>query len=188
MLLKCKKMRQTITLFGELWREPFALDKRLLVMPVSNLTCIIRERPASDDFARHKIAEEDDGSVKLVCGTWRQALQAHTVKSAIIFGRSFPLYSVGSGKNGNSLGSEARSTQSTPPVPSPCAGRSPETETIAAGAQPCGVPRSSPVHPVSGSVPAVSRPAPLRNWCQQQTGAVPASAHRPRRSAARGTG
>src|ERR1035438_8823726 len=152
------------------------------------LACIIRERPASDDFARHKIAEEDDGSVKLVCGTWRQALQAHTVKSAIIFGRSFPLYSVGSGKNGNSLGSEARSTQSTPPVPSPCAGRSPETGTIAAGAQPCGVPRSSPVHPVSGSVPAVSRPAPLRNWCQQQTGAVPASAHRPRRSAARGTG
>ena len=35
-----------------------------------NLACIIRERPASGDFARYKIAGEDAGSVKLRCGTW----------------------------------------------------------------------------------------------------------------------
>ena len=71
---------------------------------VSALTCIIRERPASDDFARHKIAEEDDDSVKLLCGTRRQALQAHTIKAAVIFGRGFPWWSVVSGENGNSSG------------------------------------------------------------------------------------
>ena len=74
----------------------------------THLACIIRERPASDEFARHKIAEEDDGSVKLLCGTWRQALQAHTIKAAVIFGRGFPWCSVGSGENGNS--SEERSS------------------------------------------------------------------------------
>src|ERR1035438_523422 len=68
------------------------------------LTCIIRERPASDEFARHKIAEEDDGSVKLLCRTLRQALQAYAIKAATIFRRGFPLWSVGSGENGNSSG------------------------------------------------------------------------------------
>src|SRR5713226_9149267 len=68
------------------------------------LACIIRERPASDEFARHKMAEEDDGSVKLLCRTLRQALQAYAIKAATIFGRGFPLWSVGSGENGNSSG------------------------------------------------------------------------------------
>jgi hypothetical protein len=40
---------------------------------MNGLACIIRERPASDDFAWQKIAWEDEGSVKLLCGTWRQA-------------------------------------------------------------------------------------------------------------------
>src|SRR5665213_259392 len=72
------------------------------------LAWIIREPPVSDDFAGYKIAEEGDGSVKLLCGTWRQALQAHTIKAATVFGRGFPLCSVGSGGNGNS--SEERSS------------------------------------------------------------------------------
>jgi hypothetical protein len=70
----------------------------------SVLACIIRERPASDDFARDKIAEEDDDSVKLLCGTRRLALQAHAIKAAVIFGRGFPWCSVVSGENGNSSG------------------------------------------------------------------------------------
>src|SRR5665213_590041 len=73
-----------------------------------SLAWIIREPPVSDDFAGYKIAEEGDGSVKLLCGTWRQALQAHTIKAATVFGRGFPLCSVGSGGNGNS--SEERSS------------------------------------------------------------------------------
>ena len=66
------------------------------------LACIIRERPASDDFVPHKIVEDDDGSVKLLYGALRQALQAYPIKAATIFGRSFPLWSVGAGENGNS--------------------------------------------------------------------------------------
>src|ERR1039458_7371743 len=145
-------------------------------------------RSESDDFAWQKIAWEDEGSVKLLSGTWRQALQAYTIKAATILGRGFPLLSVGSGENGNSSGERCRFTQLMLQVPSPCAGRSPETGTIAAGAQPCAVPKPSPAHPVSGSVPVESRPALLSNWCQQQPGAVPASEHKPRRSAAHGTG
>jgi len=81
-----------------------------------------------------------------------------------------------------------RPTQAMLPVPTPCAGKSPETETIAAGARRCAVLSRPPVPPVSGSVPAASMPVPGRNWCPPQTGAVPASTRRPRRSTARGTG
>jgi hypothetical protein len=72
------------------------LNLRTLSVPLSaDLACIIRERHASDDFACHNIAEEDDGGVKLLCGPWGQALQAHTIKAATIFGRGFPSCSVG---------------------------------------------------------------------------------------------
>src|ERR1035437_1517661 len=164
-------------------RDTFLNRKTWWALRNTVLACIIRERPASDEFAWQKIAWEDEGSVKLLCGTWRQALQAYTIKAATILGRGFPLLSVGSGENGNSSGERCRFTQLMHPVPSPCAGRSSETGTIAAGAQPCAVPRPSPAHPVSGSFLAVSRPALLRNRCPQHSGAVPASAHRPRRSA-----
>src|ERR1039458_4212857 len=81
------------------------------VLRMTDIACIIRERPASDDFAWQKIAWEDEGSVKLLCGTWRQALQAYTIKAATILGRGFPLLSVGSGENGNSSGERCRFTQ-----------------------------------------------------------------------------
>ena len=68
------------------------------------LTCIIRERHATEGFGRQRIAEEEDGSVKLMRGTWLQALQAHTIEVATILGRGFALCSFGSGENGNSSG------------------------------------------------------------------------------------
>src|ERR1035437_3054230 len=77
------------------WHIDLFVQKRLQTVVV--LACIIRKRPASDDFAWQKIAWEDEGSVKLLCGTWRQALQAYTIKAATILGRGFPLLSVGSG-------------------------------------------------------------------------------------------
>src|ERR1039458_1885382 len=83
---------------------PMAAGKSSNMFGEISLACIIRERPASDEFARHKIAEEDDGSVKLLCRTLRQALQAYAIKAATIFRRGFPLWSVGSGENGNSSG------------------------------------------------------------------------------------
>src|ERR1700686_4423803 len=79
------------------------------------------------------------------------------------FGQGFPLSLVVSGKIGASSGERVRSTQAMLPVPGPCAGRSPGMEMIAADARLCAAPRGSPAHPVSGSVPAVSRLAPLRN-------------------------
>jgi hypothetical protein len=68
------------------------------------LACIIRERHATEGFGRQRIAEEEDGSVKLMRGTWLQALQAHTIEVATILGRGFALCSFGSGENGNSSG------------------------------------------------------------------------------------
>jgi len=41
------------------------------------LACIIRERHATEGFGRQRIAEEEDGSVKLMRGTWLQ-LCRHT--------------------------------------------------------------------------------------------------------------
>jgi hypothetical protein len=70
----------------------------------SALACIIRERHATEGFGRQRIAEEEDGSVKLMRGTWLQALQAHTIEVATILGRGFALCSFGSGENGNSSG------------------------------------------------------------------------------------
>jgi hypothetical protein len=70
----------------------------------SSLACIIRERHATEGFGRQRIAEEEDGSVKLMRGTWLQALQAHTIEVATILGRGFALCSFGSGENGNSSG------------------------------------------------------------------------------------
>jgi hypothetical protein len=69
-----------------------------------SLACIIRERHATEGFGRQRIAEEEDGSVKLMRGTWLQALQAHTIEVATILGRGFALCSFGSGENGNSSG------------------------------------------------------------------------------------
>jgi hypothetical protein len=78
------------------------------MMPIAKaLACIIRECPASDEFAGHKIAEEDDGSVNLLCRTLRQALQVYAIKAAMIFGRGFPLWSVGSRENENSSGARS---------------------------------------------------------------------------------
>jgi hypothetical protein len=71
---------------------------------VALLACIIRERHATEGFGRQRIAEEEDGSVKLMRGTWLQALQAHTIEVATILGRGFALCSFGSGENGNSSG------------------------------------------------------------------------------------
>src|SRR5664279_5921398 len=102
--------------------------------------------------------------------------------------RGFPCRRVVSGESGRSLGERIRPTQAMLPVPGPCAGRSPETEMIAADARLCAAPRGSPGHPVSGSVPALSRLAPLRNRLLRQTVAVPASTHRLRPSSVRGTG
>jgi acetylornithine deacetylase/succinyl-diaminopimelate desuccinylase-like protein len=73
-------------------------------VPLKDLACIIRERHATEGFGRQRIAEEEDGSVKLMRGTWLQALQAHTIEVATILGRGFALCSFGSGENGNSSG------------------------------------------------------------------------------------
>jgi len=93
--------------------NPDAFAGRMIAVPSTATTtgnnpnplaCIIRERHATEGFGRQRIAEEEDGSVKLMRGTWLQALQAHTIEVATILGRGFALCSFGSGENGNSSG------------------------------------------------------------------------------------
>jgi hypothetical protein len=79
-------------------------DALVIFGVTGDLACIIRERHATEGFGRQRIAEEEDGSVKLMRGTWLQALQAHTIEVATILGRGFALCSFGSGENGNSSG------------------------------------------------------------------------------------
>jgi len=83
---------------------PHRAGKLLAEEVTAHLACIIRERHATEGFGRQRIAEEEDGSVKLMRGTWLQALQAHTIEVATILGRGFALCSFGSGENGNSSG------------------------------------------------------------------------------------